>query len=127
MTTWAERLAESIKRHLNYFKFTPVMQHKPLDQDDDIAFWSDIRYMQDLSDAIQQECTLAKYEDPPAFCTEIARPLAAALAIPVESERFWQEFGEWPVDYAAHLITMWRFDNEMRAWMDKCGIDEVSA
>lgn len=118
MSTWAERIADSIKHHLNFFRFTPVMQHKPLDQDDDIAFWSDLRYMEDLAEAIKQECTLAKYEDPDEFCTEIARPFAAALAIPVESQRFWREFGDWPIDHAAHLITMWRFDLELERWMD---------
>lgn len=121
MSTWAERLHETIKNCLpwpQFFKCMPPLRHKPLPQDDEIEFYSDLRYCEELADAIKQECIQAKYEDPDEFCAEIARPLAAALAIPVESERFWREFGEWPVDHAQHLITMWKFDNEMRAWMD---------
>ena len=120
MSTWAERLAASLKNYLpwpNMWKCTPPLRHKPLAQDDEVEFYSDLRYCEELADAIKQECTLAKYEDPPTFCSEIARPLAAALSIPVESERFWREFGEWPVDYAGHLLTIWRFDREMDAFM----------
>lgn len=130
MSTWAERLHETIKNYLPWlqmFKCTPALRHKPLPQDDEIEFWNDCRYMEELAEAINQECIQAKYEDPDEFCTEIARPPAAALAIPVESQRFWREFGEWPVDYAAHLLSLWRFDREMTAWLDRCDPDEVVA
>lgn len=119
--TWADRLYQTVKRYLPWpqmFRCTPPLRHKPLDTDDEIEFWNDLRYMEDLADAIKQECAQAKYEDPDWFYAEIARPLAAALAIPVESGRFWNEFGDWPVDHAAHLITMWRFDLELERWMD---------
>lgn len=116
---WAACLYRAIKRYQlwpHMWRCTPPLRHKPLDTDDEVEFWSDMRYLQDLSDAILSDCQLAKAEAPDIFDDYVGKPLLQAVAIPVESQRFWDEW-DWPVDYAATLISLWKFDNELERWM----------
>ena len=119
--SWTSRLYQSVRNYRPWphmFKCTPVLRHKPLDTDSEIDFYSDMRYLEDLRDAIIEDCRLAKSEAPDIFASYVAEPLLEACCVPVESAKFWEDFGPWPVDMAKHLLTMWRFDNEMNAWMD---------
>lgn len=118
--SWATRLHRSIRNYLPWphmFKCTPPLAHKPLDNDDEIQFYSDTRYLEDLADAILDATRLAKAEAPDIFKDWVAQPLLQACCVPVESAKFWEDFGDWPVDYAAHLLSLWKFDNEMNQWM----------
>lgn len=120
--TWASRLYQSIRNYRiwpQFYRCTPPLVTKPaVDTDDEIEFYSDMRYLQCLADAVLDDCRMAQAEAPDIYDDWVAKPLLAAASIPVESQRFWDEFGEWPVDYAQHLLTMWRFDRDLEAWMD---------
>lgn len=119
--TWTQRLYRSVRNYLpwpHFFTCTPALRHKPMAFDDDIVFESDLTYLRDLQAAILDDCRLAQAQSPDIFPTYVAEPLLEACCVPVESAKFWEDFGEWPVDMAKHLLTMWRFDNEMNAWME---------
>lgn len=128
--TWTQRLYQSLKHIATWphmFKCTPALCHKPLDTDDEIQFYNDMRYLEDLRDALLDDCRLAKNEAPDIFPTYVAEPLLEACCVPVESAKFWEDFGDWPVDYAASLLSLWRMDRELEAWIDMRDVDEQVA
>lgn len=127
--SWATRLHRSIRNYLPWphmFKCTPPLAHKPLDTDDEIQFYSDMRYLEELRDALLDDCRLAKNEAPDIFASYVAEPLLEACCVPVESAKFWEEWN-WPADYAASLLSLWRMDRELEAWIDMRDVDEQVA
>lgn len=119
--TWIAALYQSIKNYLpwpNMWRCTPALRCKPVDTDDDIEFYSDYRYLEELLAALMRDVHLAKFEAPDIFPDHVGRPLLQAVNIPVESRKFWDDFGPWPPDYAASLLSLWRMDNEINAWME---------
>lgn len=128
--SWTSRLYQSIRNYRvwpHFIRCTPPISCKPVDTDDEVEFWSDLRYLQDLVDAILDDTRLARIEISDDIYTDyVARPLLEACCVPVESAKFWEEF-DWPVDYAAHLLSLWRMDRELDAWMQCRDIDEEAA
>lgn len=115
--SWAARLYQAIR---NYVVPWPVrdtyVRVQPVDTDDEVQFYSDIRYLEDLRDAVLDDVHLARVEAPDYFATEIAHPLLQMVVIPVESPEFAATWN-WP-DHAATLISLWRLDKEISAWCD---------
>lgn len=78
----------------------PLMRHQPLDSDSDTAFWSDLRYLHDLREAIYDEL------DAGAFLWE--------QPIPVEGVQFFADW-KWPADEAGTLLKAWRMELDLAA------------
>lgn len=74
-----------------------------------------MRYLQELAEAMLGDIHLHRREAPDMFPEHIGKPLLQLAAIPVESQQFWDQW-DW-TDKAAALISLWRFDREMSAWM----------
>lgn len=128
--TWFTTLAQSLRNYLpwpHFFTCSPALRHKPMAFDDDIVFDSDLTYLHDLQAAILDDCRLAQTQAPHTFPAYVAEPLLEACCVPVESAKFWEEFGDWPVDMAAELLCLWQFDREIEAWIEKRDIDEAAA
>lgn len=120
--SWAQRLYQTVKAYIPWphwepFTPTPALQLPPMDDDDNIQFWTDIRYLQDLADAIRDDCRIAHHEiSLDLYAGFIAQPLLAAINIPVESQQFWDQW-DWP-DHAADLLENWRAENQLRHMID---------
>lgn len=114
--SWSNRLYHAVR---NYLLPWPVrdtyVRIAPVATDDDVEFYSDIRYFEDLAEAILSDIHLARHEAPDMFVEHIGLPLLQLAAIPVESQTFWDQW-DWP-DKAADLLSLWRFDRELNAWM----------
>lgn len=128
--SWAQRLYQTLRHYLPWPYFvvcTPPLVVAPLDTDDDIDFYNDTRYLFELQRAILDEIPRAKADGPDTFIEDTVKPLLAAVTIPIESQRFWDAFGEWPADHAGELLSIWRFDNELSAYMEAREPDEQAA
>lgn len=112
--SWGVRLYQAIKRYLLPWPVCDTyLRVHPVDTDDEVRFYSDMRYFEDLSVAVLGDVHLARCEAPDYFLSEIARPRLQMVEIPVAGAQ-----PEWPIDVAADLISLWRFDREYEAWCD---------
>lgn len=125
--TWASRLRKSLKNfrpfpHWEPFPIKPPLRVEVTAADEDVRFWSDIRYFQDLSDTIYDDCRLTAAEvGREVFAGFVAHPLLQMLAVPVESPAFAAQWS-WP-DHAAALIEQWRIDIEVRGMLETIETD----
>lgn len=70
------------------------MRHEPMDDNGELEFWGDMRYLQDLRAAIMDELREG------AFLWE--------LPVPVYSESLGDSCNQWPDDIAATQLACWR-------------------
>lgn len=113
---WSNRLYRAIRHYLPWPVRDTYVRLTPVATDDDVEFYSDMRYLEDLAEAILGDVHLARHEASDMFTEHIGLPLLQLAAIPVESQQFWDEWA-WE-DRAADLLSLWRFDREMAAWCD---------
>lgn len=102
----------------NLFRTKPTpADPQPALLDDDATFYEQLRYLQCLSDAIYDNTLLARDElGDNEFTTIVGWSLLEAVNVPIESKQFWDSF-DWP-DHAAQLLSLWRMDREMNAWIE---------
>lgn len=81
----------------------PLIRHRPLPDDTDIAFYNDMRYLEALADVIEDRCRFegGRLPDWPQ----------------VESQAFWDGW-DWPDD-AAVLLIEWRTSRHGADWLNE--------
>lgn len=111
--SWANRLCQALKHVAPWPVRDNYVRIKPVDTDDDVEFYSDIRYLESLADAVLDDTRLARIEISDDIYTDyIARPLYEMASRPIGNEPQL----DWP-DPAAALLSLWRMDRDMAKLM----------